>query len=392
MGRSEDGRGKNSGERMTPAIARSIPFFDYSSAFIEDEDELVRILREVGRRGAFILQEDVSRFERNLAAFLGAGHAVGVGNATDGLLIALRAAGIGRGDEVIFSSHTMVATAAAIHFSGATPVAVDCGEDHLIDPSAVAAAVTGHTRAILVTQLNGRTADMEALGEIVKRHGLVLIEDAAQALGARFQGRCAGTFGLAAAFSFYPAKTLGCLGDGGAVVTADRAVYERIFELRNHGKSRDGEIVAWGWNSRLDNLQAAILDYRLGSYGRSMERRRAIAAHYHQRLRDLEELVLPPGPNQDPRRFDVFQNYEIEAESRDALRAFLGSRGVGTLIPWGGKAVHQAVNQWDRLGVGRALARTEKLFERLLLLPLHTGLPNDDVDYITDAVRAFYRK
>ncbi|HLX44094.1 MAG TPA: aminotransferase class I/II-fold pyridoxal phosphate-dependent enzyme, partial [Bryobacteraceae bacterium] len=226
---------------MIPALARSIPFFDYAAQFTAEEDELVRIFREIGRRGAFILQEDVFRFEKNLARFLGAGHAVGVGNATDGLLIALRAAGIGPGDEVIFSSHTMVATASAIHFSGATPVPVECAADHLIDPAAVAEAVNRRTRAILVTQLNGRTADMDALGEIAERRGLILMEDAAQALGAKFRGQCAGTFGSTAAFSFYPAKTLGCLGDGGAVVTGDAAMHQRILELRNHGKSEGGK-------------------------------------------------------------------------------------------------------------------------------------------------------
>ena len=385
---------------MTPAIARSIPFFDYSSVFTGDEDELVRIFRDVGRRGAFILQEDVFRFEKNLASFLGAGFAVGVGNATDGLLIALRAAGIGPGDEVIFSSHTMVATAAAIHFSGATGVPVECGADHLIDPSAVAEAVTERTRAILVTQLNGRTADMDALGEIVERHGLILIEDAAQALGAKFQGRSGGTFGVAAAFSFYPAKTLGCLGDGGAVVTGDSAMHERVLELRNHGKSVAGATAGWGWNSRLDNLQAAILDHRLEHYPKVIARRRAIAAQYHHWLRDLDELVLPPGPNSgtnfgtnfgtnnDTRHFDVFQNYEIEAEFRDELRAFLSACGIGTLVPWGGKAVHQC----EGLGFRVRLPRTEKLFERLLLLPLNLALADDENDYNAAPVKAFYRR
>src|SRR5438445_3327001 len=147
---------------MTPALARSIPFFDYSHVFTAEEDALVAIFRDVGRRGAFILQQDLARFERNLAEFLRVRHALGVGNGTDGLLIALRAAGVGTGDEVIFSSHTMCATAAAIHFAGGVPVPVECGADHLIDPQAAAAAITPRTRAILPTQLNGRTADMDA--------------------------------------------------------------------------------------------------------------------------------------------------------------------------------------------------------------------------------------
>ena len=372
---------------MTPARARSIPFFTYPHLFQSEERELTAIFRDVGMRGAFILQDDLVRFERNLANYLGVKYALGVGNATDGLLLALRAAGIGPGDEVIFCSHTMVATAAAIHFAGATPVPVECGEDHLIDPEAVERAVTTRTRAILPTQLNGRTADMEALESIAKQYGLAIVEDAAQALGSRFQGRVAGSFGVASALSFFPAKTLGCLGDGGAVVTNDEHIHESLIQLRDHGRGSDGEIVSWGLNSRLDNLQAAILDFRLASYDTTIERRRTLAGVYQDRLRAIEHLKLPPGPDDDRDRFDVFQNYEIEAERRDQLRAFLKRREIGTALPWGGKAVHQ----WTKLGFETHLPFTERVFERVLLLPLNLSLTQDDVHHICDTIENFYR-
>ena len=375
---------------MTPAQIRSVPFFDYPHLFLSEEQELTAIFRDVGSRGAFILQEDLLRFEQNLANYLGVKYALGVGNATDGLLLALRAAGIGPGDEVIFCSHTMVATAAAIHFAGATLVPVECGEDHLIDPEAVARAVTTRTRAVLPTQLNGRTADMQALEDIAKRHNLVIIEDAAQALGSRFQGRAAASFGVAGAISFYPAKTLGCLGDGGAVVTSDDHIYESLTQLRDHGRGPEGEIVSWGLNSRLDNLQAAILDFRLSSYGTTVERRRELAGLYRDGLQAIPQLKLPPGPDHlmhDPAHFDVFQNYEIEADRRDELRAFLKSRHIGSALPWGGKAVHQ----WPRLGFTARLPFTERLFERVLLLPLNLSLTHHDVHYICDTIEEFYR-
>ena len=372
---------------MIASPARSIPFFDYPHLFLSEEQELTAIFRDVGVRGAFILQEDVARFERNLASYLGVKYALGVGNATDGLFFALRAAGIGPGDEVIFCSHTMVATAAAIHFAGATPVPVDCGEDHLIDPVAAERAVTPRTRAILPTQLNGRTADMQALDAIARRHGLVIVEDAAQALGSRFQGRAAGSFGIAAAISFFPAKTLGCLGDGGAVVTNDDDVCERLRQLRDHGRGADGEIVSWGLNSRLDNLQAAILDFRLASFGATVERRRALAGIYRDRLMPIRQVELPPGPRDDRDHFDVFQNYEIEAERRDELRAFLKARQIGSAVPWGGKAVHQ----WPRLGFKNRLPFTERLFERVLLLPLNLSLTDHDVHTICNAIETFYQ-
>ena len=371
---------------VTPGV-RCIPFFNYPYVYASEEQEILRLVADVGRRGAFIMQRDLADFESSLARFLGVRHCLGVANATDGLLIALRAAGIGAGDEVIFSSHTMVATAAAIHFAGATPVPVECGPDHLIDPAAVKAAVTPRTRALIPTHLNGRTCDMDSLQAIANKHGLLIVEDAAQALGSSFIGQCAGTFGAAAAISFYPAKVLGCLGDGGAVLTNDDAVYERMCQLRDHGRNQDGEIVSWGWNSRLDNLQAAILDFRLKGLDQVIRRRRTIASLYEQRLGDLEGLVLPPAPG-DPDHFDVYQNYEIEADDRDALKLYLAEQGIGTLVQWGGKAVHQ----WAKLGFTQSLPYTEYLFTRMLMLPMNMALGDDDIHYVCNCIRKFYKK
>jgi dTDP-4-amino-4,6-dideoxygalactose transaminase len=372
---------------MTATLSRSIPFFDYPRLFLDEEEMLLAIVRDVGRRGAFILEQDLARFEEHLAQFLGVHHALGVANSTDGLIIALRASGIRKGDEVIFSSHTMIATAAAIHFAGGIPVPVECGADHLICPQAVQRAVTPRTRAILPTQLNGRTADMAALDLIARENGLIVVEDAAQALGSKFRGKTAGTFGAAAALSFSPAEVLGCLGDGGAVVANRGSIHDRMFELRDHGRRADGEIVSWGLNSRLDNLQAAILDARLKKYESVIERRRAIARLYRSRLFSLEELRIPPGPDDDDEHFDIYQNYEIEAVERNRLRAHLKDCGIGTLIPWGGKAVHQ----WEKLGFTEKLPFTEKLFERILLLPMNTFLTDGDVNLVSDAIYSFYR-
>ena len=313
-------------------------------------------------------------------------HALGVANGTDALILALRAAGIGAGDEVIFCSHTYVATAAAIHFAGATPVPVECGPDHLIDPNAVAAAVTGKTRAILPTQLNGRTCDMDRLQTIADQHGLVIVEDAAQALGSRFQGRAAGTFGLAGTISFYPAKTLGSLGDAGAIFANDDQIYDALYCLRDHGRNRDGQVVGWGFNSRLDNLQAAILDCKLRSYAQDVERRRAIAALYQELLQEVDELVLPPGPDSNATHFDVFQNYELEADNRDALQLFLKARGIGTLVQWGGKLVHQMPG----LGIEAELPYTERMIGRALMLPMNTSLSDDDVAFVATCILSFY--
>lgn len=234
--------------------------------------------------------------------------------------------------------------------------------------------------------LNGRTCDMDAIGKAAGEVGLTIVEDAAQGLGSRFRGRLAGTFGVAAAFSFYPAKILGCLGDGGAVVTNDDAVAHQVRLLRDHGRDGQGEVQCWGFNSRLDNLQAAILDYQFRDYQSVIGRRRAIAATYQERLGDLAELTLPPAPGSDPDHHDTFQNYELEAEQRDALREFLRAAGVGTLIQWGGKAVHQ----FRALGFRQPLPNTDRLFQRALMLPLNVTLSDEDLHYICDRVREFY--
>lgn len=368
------------------AIVRNVPFFDYPGLFAANEADYAAIFRDVCTRGAFIKQMDLAEFERELAAFLGARHVLGVGNATEGLHIALRAAGIGPGDEVIFSSHTMLATASAIHFAGATPVPVECGPDHLISPNGVQAAITSRTRAIMPTQLNGRTANMAALQQLADHHGLLIVEDAAQALGSRFRGRLSGTFGAIGAISFYPAKVLGCFGDGGAIVTSETGIFEHAVSLCDFGRSTTGEVVRWGLNSRLDNLQAAILSFQLGRYQNVMNRRRRIAAMYQDMLGALGELALPPAPDSDPDHFDIYQNYEIEAEKRDELKQYLKDRGVGTLIQWGGRAVHQ----FKALGFTQHLPYTDWLFTRMLMLPMNMSLSDDDVQYVCDQIRAFY--
>jgi dTDP-4-amino-4,6-dideoxygalactose transaminase len=365
---------------------RAIPFFNYKGAFTAREEEYVSIFRDIIHRGAFIQQRDLIEFERRLAEYLGVRHAIGVGNATDGLIMAWRAAGLQNGDEVIFPSHTMVASPASVAHAGGVPVPVDCGDDHLIDPDAIEAAITSRTRAIMPVQLNGRTANMDAIQAIADKHGLFILEDSAQALGSKFKGRFAGTFGRAAAYSFYPAKILGCFGDGGAVVTNDDAIAERVLLLRDHGRNEKGEVVMWGLNSRLDNLQAAILDLQFRDYDQIINHRRALAARYQEVLGDLEQVHLPPAPDAEPDHFDVYQNYEIEAENRDALRAYLTENEIGTILQWGGKAVHQ----FKELGFTRALPRTELLFQRCLMLPMNMMVTLDDAEYVGTRIRRFY--
>ncbi len=364
-----------------------IPFFNYSNVFTRFEEELTEIVINTCKSGSFIMQKELVDFEKNLSRYTRSKYALGVANATDGLIIALRAAGIGRGDEVIFCSHTMVATAASIAMVGATPVPVEVGYGRTIDVDSIVPAITPNTKAIMPTQLNGRVSDMGAILQIAQQNNLIIIEDAAQALGAKYKDQFDGTVGFASAISFFPAKVLGAFGDGGAVLCQADEVFARLFRLRDHGRGLDREIVEWSGNTRLDNLQAAILDFKLEHYHEDISRRREIARRYTEQLGDLEKVGLPPGPDENADYFDIYQNYEIEAEDRDGLQAHLSEMGIGTLRQWDGKAVHQ----WPKLGLKASLPKTDLFFTKCLMLPMNMTITDNDIDYICECVSAFYK-
>jgi dTDP-4-amino-4,6-dideoxygalactose transaminase len=229
---------------------------------------------------------------------------------------------------------------------------------------------------------------MDRIQAVADKHTLLVVEDAAQALGSRFNGKSAGTFGAFGTFSFYPAKLLGCFGDGGAIVTNDDAVAREIGLLRDHGRDESGRVVAWGLNSRLDNLQAAVLNHKFKTFPEDIARRRSIASRYQQRLAALPQLVLPPAPDADPRHHDVYQNYELQAQDRDSLRDFLQSRGIRTIIQWAGTPVHQ----FTELGFRQQLPNTEAFFQDCMMLPMNTALGDDDVDLICSAIKEFYAR
>lgn len=366
---------------------KNVPFFEYPRLWSDDRNDLISIIDDVSSTGGFILQKAVAEFETELAAYSGANYSVGVGNATDGMEIFLEAIGIEEGDEIIISSHTMLATASAIKVAGGIPIPVDIGADNLIDPQAITDAITPNTVGIMPTQLNGRVCDMDAILAIAKRHGLFIVEDAAQALGARYKGKHAGTFGLASDISFFPAKVLGCLGDAGAVLVNDKNLFHQIYQLHDHGRDVNGEVKRWGRNSRLDNIQAAILSYKLKSYDKVIMRRREVAGMYQERLGSLEELQLPQPPSTDSHNFDVYQNYELAADKRDELKAFLSKKNIGTLVQWGGSAVHH----FTHLGFNQVLPATDAFFERCIMLPMNIFISNCDIDYICESVTEFYR-
>ena len=373
---------------------REIAYFKYDFLYEEFKADVSEAIRSVLRRGAFILQQELKDFEKTIADFTGAKYAIGVGNGTDSLILMMKACGIQPGDEVIMSSHTFIATATAAGWLGAVPVLVDCGEDRLMDVGKVEATITSKTKVIMPTQLNGRICEMDKLQAIANKYGLIVLEDAAQALGARYLDRYAGTWGKAGSISLYPAKVLGCFGDGGLVLTDDDKIAHDIFCMRDHGRDPEtNQVCMWGINTRLDNLQAAVLSAKFKYYRKTVQRRREIAQRYCDRLSKIPEIILPPAPNDgNIKRYDVFQNFEIEAENRDALRDYLKENGIGTIIQWGGRALHQITELKDgmRFDVNN-LQRTEVLFKRCLMLPLNTSVSNDEVDYICEKIETFYK-
>ena len=367
---------------------KKIPFFDYPRLWNDHKKNFLAIIDSVASSGGFILQKEVTHFENELAKFVGVNYSVGVGNATDAMEIFLEAIGLKKGDEIIISSHTMLATASAIKVAGGIPVPVDIGDDNLICPKSIEEAITSNTAGIMPTQLNGRTCDMDKIKKIASKYNLFIVEDAAQALGSKFKDQHAGTFGLASCISFFPAKVLGCFGDAGAVIVNDKNLYHKIFQIHDHGRDLDGKVKRWGRNSRLDNLQAAVLSLKLKTYDKVIYRRREVAQMYQDMLKDLEEIHLPPPPSDTSNHFDVYQNYEITAKKRDDLKKYLSEKNIGTLIQWGGLGIHH----FKHLGFNQNLPNTDKFFKSCIMLPMNIFISDEDVEYICNTIRSFYRK
>jgi len=358
-----------------------VPYIDLRAEFSELKDGLIDDLVAVGEDARWILRQEVQQFETNAAEYLSVEHAIGVGSGTDALMLALRALGIGSGDEVITVAHTFVASIAVIANLGATPVLVDVQDDFNLAPKLLEAAITDATRAIMVVHMNGRCCDMRPIRELCERFGLKLVEDAAQAFGSRYHGQAAGSFGTFGCFSFHPMKILHCFGDGGLVTTNDAELADTIRLLRNHGQRTKNEIVMYGVNSRLDNLQAAFLLRSIVRLDKEIERRREIANCYHRGLEGVEGIRCPPMDGAG--RFDVFSSYVIRASDRDRLRCQLQEKSIEVFSHWEIPNHQQAALKLADF----KLPVTEKISNEVLSLPIHGQLSNDQVDYVIEAIR-----
>jgi len=364
----------------------SIPAFDLTRQYAEIRDELDCALASVLASGRFILGENVAAFEREFAAYCGVAHGVGVASGPDAIHLALRALGIGHGDEVITVPHTAVATVAAIELSGARPVLVDVDATTMtMNPTLVEARITPRTRAILPVHIYGHPVHLMPLLDIAHMHRIHLIEDCAQAHGAQYNGQSVGCFGDVACFSFYPTKNLGAYGDGGMIVTNDPGLADRVRLLREYGwRERYVSSTRGGTNSRLDEVQAAILRVKLRHLDDWNAARRALATYYNVMLRGSGVAT----PSEMPYARHVYHQYVITAERRDALRKHLSAHGVGTGVHYP-VPIHLQPGYAD-LGSGPgSFPVAERLAGQILSLPMFPELRADEVAEIAELICAF---
>lgn len=365
-----------------------IPYVNLALQHQLIREEILKAVAGVIDSGQFILGEETERFEREFAELCQTRHAVGVNSGTDALMLALKILGIGPGDEVITAPNSYLASASCVALVGATPTFADVREDLNLDPAAVAAAITSRTRAIIPVHLTGKPAPMKELMQIAEKHKLAVIEDAAQAVGAKLDGKSVGAFGPAGCFSLHPLKNLNACGDGGVLVTNDEKIYQRARLLRNHGQPNRDECIEFSIVSRLDSVQAGILRVKMRHLEKVTSRRRANAEHYRARLQGCSRLSCP---KEGPGEFCVYHTFVVLADKRDELRAYLEKRGIGS-------AIHYPV-PIHLMEAGRRLGHRpgefpicERLAKRILSLPIYPELTNQQLDEVADAVLEFYQK
>jgi dTDP-4-amino-4,6-dideoxygalactose transaminase len=363
-----------------------IPFVDLKTQYETIAGEVDKALHNVVANADFILGKDVELFEQEFAGFCEAGHAIGVDSGTSALELALRAYGIGEGDEVITVSHTFIATVAAISYTGARPVLVDIDQDtYNINPSQIEKAITSRTKAIIPVHLYGQASDVDAVLEVARKHDLIVIEDACQAHGARYRGKPVGALGDVGCFSFYPGKNLGAYGDAGMVVTNSREVAERIRLLRNYGQPEKYQHAIMGYNRRLDSLQAAVLRVKLRHLDQWNASRRHAASLYDELLKDVDSIRTPYAAEESSH---VYHLYVIQHPQRDGLLSYMREQGVhgGLHYP---TPVHLQPC-YENLGMrSGSLPVTEALSSRVISLPMYAEITDEQIEYVCDRIRSF---
>lgn len=368
------------------SAAREVPYVNMAAQWAEERQALLPIIERVLAEGHWVGGAEIDAFEAAAARLCGVAHAVALNSGTDALALGMAALGIGPGDEVITPPNSFIASTAAIVQLGAHPVFVDVRDDQNIDAERIAAAITPKTKAIMPVHLTGRVADMAPIMEVAERHGLRVVEDAAQSIGSRYDGRMSGSFGQLGCFSTHPLKNLNACGDGGFLTTDDEEIAASVRALRNHGLVTRETVARFGQVSRMDSLQAAILHYRAGRLDDTIERRRANAVLYRERL-DPERVFMAEDRE---REFNTYHTFVIQVDRRDALQAFLQAHGVGTAIHYP-VPIHLQPASADLGYRAGDFPVAERQAGRILTLPINQTLSPDDIIYVADRVNEFFK-
>lgn len=361
---------------------------NYLQQQFADAPVILAKIAELVHRGDFTLGEEVDRFESRICRLTGSRHAIGVGSGTDAIRLSLVAAGIGPGDEVITTPYTFFATVGAIATTGARPVFADAAWDYNIDPAKIEAAITPHTKAIVPVHWSGSACRMDAILEIARRHRLVVVEDACHGIRASLHGKPLGTFGLTGCFSMHPLKNLNVWGDGGYIVTDSDETAARLRLLRNHGLINRNEAALWGFNSRLDTLQAIVANHLLDRIDQITDARIAHAARYDQALASIPEITLPARPAHVKQ---VYHIYVLRAARRDELVAHLVARGIDAKVHYP-KPMHlQPASAAYGYQPGD-FPVAEELCRSVLSLPVHEFITDTEIDAVVTAIKEFYAR
>ena len=362
-----------------------VPFVSIGKQYESLRSEFTKAFDEVGSSGQYIMGEILEEFEASFAEYCGTNFALGVANGSDALFLSLKAMDIGEGDEVITCPNSFIASAWVIEATKAKPVFVDCANDFNIDYTKIEDAISPKTKAILPIHLTGRPAPMTEIINIASHHNLYVLEDAAQAIGANYKGKRVGSLGDAAGFSLHPLKNLGIMGDGGVFTSSNKELYEKVKKLRNHGLKNRDECEIWGFNSRLDALQAKLATIKLNYIEKWNDRFKSIARFYKA---ELDELLITPTdkPHEDP----VYHNFVIRVESRDKLMMFLLSEGIETKIHYP-IPIHLQECAKNMNYVLGDFPKTELFADQMISLPIYPELTDDQVEMVTRAIKSYFK-
>ena len=388
---------------------QKVRFVNPQKQYTDHREEFIAAFDDVLTRGAIVMQKDLAELEKSFAEFCGTAYAIGVNSGTSAIYLGLRAAGVKPGDEVLTVAHTFIASISCVYLVGAKPVLLDVGQDFNMDPKLLEKALTPKTTAIEPVHLNGRLCDMEMIMDFAKRKGLLVVEDAAQALGATLKMadgtiKKAGSFGNAGCFSLYWAKTLGGWGNNGMLVTDDKAIADKVRFMRYNGEDRETRHFNYhGHNLIMDNLHAALLNVKMKYFSGWLARRKELAEFYRVQLANVKEVQTPH--YNDPRYSDIYTNYAIRAQSRDGLKTYLDEHGVETMISWGSPMYNEALfvdpqytheyggqpRMVSREGDVKSLPETEKICREVISLPMYPELTDEEITYTCNTIKEFYR-